>query len=301
MPARSCERGARMNRSRPPFRDRDAGARRAAQASVARNKRSPVPPPFETVATPGNGPSLAAASLPAGPSEPEDQPVPWGWQSTGSDLPPAGRWYDPAVYGSGNQVIVPPQEPPAQPQPVILSAEARGESFAPPGNAVRFSATATGPINSLSRIEADYAELLSFAILLEKMARDEIIRLWSVRPNDPHTIDSNKKECDLLSILADGFAKISAALVEYSKQPQPILAGKAKEIVDEVAAQLTAWWKKNAGEAIDWAVRIPTLIAGLAALGWAGADMTFATAAVSALVGGPKAIAAIKASRRKRG
>jgi len=139
MPARSCERGARMNRSRPPFRDRDAGARRAAQASVARNKRSPVPPPFETVATPGNGPSLAAASLPAGPSEPEDQPVPWGWQSTGSDLPPAGRWYDPAVYGSGNQVIVPPQEPPAQPQPVILSAEARGESFAPPGNAVRFS------------------------------------------------------------------------------------------------------------------------------------------------------------------
>ena len=32
-------------------------------------------------------------------------------------------------------------------------------------------------------------------------------------------------------------------------------------------------WNKNAGEAIDWAVRIPTLIASIAALGWAGADM----------------------------
>ena len=52
-------------------------------------------------------------------------------------------------------------------------------------------------------------------------------------------------------------------------------------------------------EAIDWAVRIPTLIASIAALGWAGADMRFGTAAVSALIGGPNVIAGIKAVAKR--
>ena len=185
----------------------------------------------------------------------------------------------------GSQVIVHPQEPPAQPQPVLqsgASATAGVGSFAAAADVVTFSATATSPITSLSRIETDYTNLLSLAISLEKMARDEITRLSSERPNDPHTIENNNKQRDLLSILADGFAKLAAALIEYAERPQPLLAGKAKKIADDLGAQFEAWWKKNAGEAIDWAVRIPTLIASIAALGWAGANMTYATAAASA-------------------
>jgi hypothetical protein len=132
----------------------------------------------------------------------------------------------------------------------------------------------------MSRIETDYANLLFLAISLEKIARDEIARLSNERPNDPYTIKSNKKQSDLLSILADGFAKLAAALVEYSKQPQPFFAGKAKEIVDEVAAQFNAWWKANGAQAIDWGIRLPVIIASTGLLGWAGANMTVATTAV---------------------
>jgi hypothetical protein len=195
-----------MNRNRPPCRNRDAETRRAVQASVARSKRLPAPAPSETVGAPGDATSSTAAGRPPGPSEPQDQPVPWGWQSTGSDLTRARRRYDPAAYASwsGNQVIVPPQVPPEQPRPVT---HAGVQSTIEP---VTLSATArTGPITqrSRSRIETDYADLLSLAISLEKMARDEIARLSSERPNDPFTIESNSKQSDVLAILADGFAK----------------------------------------------------------------------------------------------
>jgi hypothetical protein len=141
------------------------------------------------------------------------------------------RWYNQPAYGSllpDSQVIVHPQEPPAQPQPVLqsgASATAGAGSFAATGDAVTFSATATGHITSLSRIETDYANLLSLARTLEKMARDEITRLSSQRPNNPDTIERNNKQCDLLSILADGFAKLAAALMEYAGDRQPLLAG----------------------------------------------------------------------------
>jgi len=150
----------------------------------------------------------------------------------------------------------------------------------------------------LSRIETDCANLLALAISLEKLARNEIGRLSGERPNDPHTIENNNKQCDLLTILADGFARLAAALTEYSASPQPLLAGKAKRTADDLSIQFEVWWEKNRGEAIDWAVRIPTLTASIAALGWTGANMTYATAAVSALIGGPKVIAAIKAATK---
>ena len=168
----------------------------------------------------------------------------------------------------------------------------------PPEPVARILAASVEPLG-MSRIEADYANLLSLAMSLEKMARDEIARLSNERPNDPYTIESNKKQSDLLSILADGFAKLAAALVEYSKQPQPFFAGKAKEVVDEVAAQFNAWWKANGAQMIDWGIRLPVIIASTGLLGWAGANMTVATTAVSALVGGPKVITAIKVARKR--
>src|SRR5689334_16061499 len=106
-----------------------------------------------------------------------------------------------------------------------------------------------------SRLETDYSHLLLLAISLEILSRGEIAKLSSERPNDPQTMENNKKQCDLLSILADGFARLSAALVEYSERSQPLLLGEAKQIADEVGAQLKVWWKANAAEATDWCIR----------------------------------------------
>jgi hypothetical protein len=281
-----------MKGQRPPPRNRDAESRWAVQASVARRRR--MLPLLASRDTPSaDASSLTAPTGPPGPSEPQPPPVPWGWQSTGSDLPRARRRYDPAAYASwsGNQVIVPPQVPPEQPQPVTQAEP------------VTLSDTATtGPITQVSpsRIETDYADLLSLAISLEKMARDEIARLSGERPNEPFTIESNNKQSDVLSILADGFARIAAALQEYSEHPQPLLAGKAKQVVDEVAAEFKTWLKANAAETIDWGIRLPIITAFTAALGWAGANMTVATVTVSALVGGQKVIAAVQAAAKHR-
>jgi len=215
-----------MNRSRPSFRDKDAGARRAAQAAAVRRKRPPVPWPSEAVGTPGDAASSVTAGVPARPSEPEDQPGPSEWQPSGTDLKPVRRQHNQPVYGSvlpDSQGIVHPQEPPAQPQPVTLSAVAPGAGVVPLGIAQVAEEPATQTAHL--RIETDYVNLLALAISLENMARDEIARLSNERPNDRGTIESNEKQCELLSIIADGFAKISSALIEYSKQPKPLLAG----------------------------------------------------------------------------
>ena len=96
---------------------------------------------------------------------------------------------------------------------------------------VRPEPPSAGPVTQRapSRIETDYTSLIFLAISLERMARNEIERVSGERPNDPQTVENNKKQCDLLSILADGFARLSAALVEYSERPQPLLLGKAKQ------------------------------------------------------------------------
>jgi hypothetical protein len=59
-----------------------------------------------------------------------------------------------------------------------------------------------------------------------------------------------------------------------------------------LGAELKVRWEKNAGEAIDRAVRIPVLPAGVTALSWAGVNMTFATPAICALVGDHRCIKA---------
>ena len=74
---------------------------------------------------------------------------------------------------------------------------------------------------------------------------------------------------------------------------EPVLWGKAASVVESVGNGINKWWKKNEDEAIDWAVRIPVLTAGVAALGWAGANMLVGTTVVAALVGGKKVLKAI--------
>jgi hypothetical protein len=90
------------------------------------------------------------------------------------------------------------------------TAAAGVASFA--AQATLSAAATTGPITHRSRIETDYVNLLFLAISLEKMAREEMARLSSERPNDAYIIESNRKQIDLLNILADGFAKIEACL-----------------------------------------------------------------------------------------
>ena len=213
------------------------------------------------------------------PGKQQDQPVPSDWQSTASDLPPAIRRYGPPSYA-----VVPPQEAPVQLQPVF-NVGVQSDAAPQPYTA--------GSRAEVVRIETDYPSLLLLAISLEKMARDEIDRLSGA--NDPDTIESNKKQIDLFTILADGFAKIAVALEEYSRGPQPVFAGRTKEIVDWVGAQFKAWWEANEVEARDWCIRLPILTASIGALNLVGADMHFSTPVVSALVGGQKVISTVTA------
>ena len=267
----------------------------------------PAPPPPVEV----TGENRSASSIPPGLRQYNaptlQQPSqPWLDQSdTPLPLRVSKEQEQPTATGGESPPIVPPSVGDAAgaspPKPTGLFATGGAQATI---EAVTLSAMATattGPAiqGALSRIETDYANLLFLAMSLEKMARDEIARLSNERPNDPRAIESNKKQSDLLSILADGFAKLAAALVEYSKQPQPFFAGKAKEVVDEVAAQFNAWWKANGAQAIDWGIRLPVIFAATGLLGWAGANMTVATTAVSALVGGPNVITAIKVAKKR--
>jgi hypothetical protein len=144
------------------------------------------------------------------------------------------------------------------------------------------------------RILQNHQELFLLATSLAQMARDEIEKLDNERPNDPATIAAYTKQRELLVIFADGFDRIASALASLSSNPaEPVLLGKARDIVNSVGTQINAWWNSNAAEATDWGVRIPVITAGVAMLGWAGADMMIATTAVAAIVGGGKVIKAI--------
>jgi hypothetical protein len=146
-----------------------------------------------------------------------------------------------------------------------------------------------------SRLEHDHAELLLLATSLGRMARNEIQKLDSEPPNDPETIATNNRQRELFHIFADGFEQIASALTALSNKPtEPVLLSNASDIVNGVGKQINAWCRKNAADAVDWGIRVPVMAAGVAVLGWAGADMTIATSAVAALVGGPKVLSIIK-------
>lgn len=269
-----------MKGRRPASGSEDAQRRRAPQA-VTRKRR-------------------AAAHFPA--SEPIAAP------SQPSPVPPAAFGMSGSAETAANIAArvsrrTAALDQPGQPLPLVspdvLDTAAPTDNGSPSGRIIAGESPFT-VTTLLSRIETDYSHLLFLAISLERLAREEIARLSGERPNDPQTVENNKKHCDLLSILADGFARLSAALVEYSESPQPLLRGKAKQIADEVGARLKAWWNANASEATDWCIRLPMLTASIGALGVVGADMSFATPLVGVLVGGQKAATVIKAVTKRR-
>jgi hypothetical protein len=126
------------------------------------------------------------------------------------------------------------------------------------------------------------------------MALAEIERLDAERPNHPERIAGYEKQRELLQLFANGFSRIARALsVLEADIAKPPAVGKAAHVVERVGNGINKWWKENEHEAIDWAFRIPVLTAGVAALGWAGANMLVGTTAVAALVGGKKVLKAI--------
>jgi hypothetical protein len=144
------------------------------------------------------------------------------------------------------------------------------------------------------RIRQDRSDLLILALSLSQIASDELEKLDAERPNDPDRIANFGRQRELLQLFADGFARIARALSSLEADlPGPVLVGKAAKIVESVGNGISKWWRKNEDEAFDWAMRIPVLTAGVAALGWAGANMLVGTTAVAALVGGKKVLKAI--------
>jgi hypothetical protein len=91
------------------------------------------------------------------------------------------------------------------------------------------------------RLEQDYVELLALSQSLRRIALAEIEKLDDERPNDPALITANEKQRELLTLFANGFERISAALSKLSDDPhEPVLLGKASEIVGKVGNQVTA-------------------------------------------------------------
>ncbi len=150
------------------------------------------------------------------------------------------------------------------------------------------------------RIEQDHEQLLALAKSLAQIAKFEIDRIGRERPNDPETIASIEKQRDLLLLFAVGFDKIAAALEALATgRPTKPMLNLATRAVKSVGEQINKWWQENGSEAVDWGARLPVFAAGVAALGWAGANMTVATTAVAAIVGGSKVVAVLKKGKRR--
>jgi hypothetical protein len=145
-------------------------------------------------------------------------------------------------------------------------------------------------------LEEKAAEIYLLSKSLGQMAREEIDRLDAARANDPTRRAIIAKQRELLVLFAEGFEKIASTLRPADKASRNF--DKAKKAISNLARGLDAWWMKNQGDAVDWIVRIPVLTAGVGALNLVGANMTVATSAVAALVGGPKVIDVIR--KRKK-
>lgn len=155
--------------------------------------------------------------------------------------------------------------------------------------------------SSTSNIVRDRAEILQLAVSLAQMAKDEIERIRLAPANHRETIERQKRELELLSIFADGFDQIAQALLQFDAIAQDENSlDRVQKVVAAVGKQFDLWWKDNAAQAVDLAIKIPVFVGSVAALGWAGADMTVGTSAVAVLVGGDKVADVIKGFKKSK-
>jgi hypothetical protein len=159
-PQAICRRA--RQRSREMKRNRDAEARRASPRKSAPTQPTPDQPSGQPIDI-GITQSVEVRPQPIRAADAPQQPVPPDWQSTASDLSPAMRRYVPPNYA-----IVPPQEPPVQPQPVTHAGSPIGAAQLGAGRlGAEFTVQPGQPQpvvpSALSRIETDYANLLLLA------------------------------------------------------------------------------------------------------------------------------------------
>lgn len=148
--------------------------------------------------------------------------------------------------------------------------------------------------------QSNRQDLLLLARSLASVARQEIIRLDAERPNAPEAIKRNEKYRELLARFADGFDRIADAISEIAEKNEEASLKKTAAIVKSVSDQISRWWDENSVELVDCTIRLPILTAGVGALNLVGADMHIGTAAVAALVGGEKVVAAIRKGSKRR-
>jgi len=89
------------------------------------------------------------------------------------------------------------------------------------------------------------------------------------------------------SLRCDKTARLAGAPI-WENRDGPSEGHHACEIVNEVGRQVNEWWTSNRSEGIDWGFRLPTFAAGVAMLGWAGANMPVGTSAVAASLAAAK-------------
>jgi hypothetical protein len=285
-----------MARNRPP-RDKDVQAARAAQRKLRSPPMSPksdvLHPRFDRHKPPIVPPSDGGmtADVPPRPPGLEGAEAKTEAEPFARDV--AGGLRGAAATASAAGFVAPGG--------ISLRGEGRLEVGGPRVSEGVGRARASQDDPQLSSIKNSHNELLALAVSLEHLAREGIkkLQLDNDSRNDPTTIEHNNKQIELLTILADGFAQIAAALNGVAKNPdEPVFLGRAAVIVNAVGEQFQNWLLENAAEAADWGIRLPVMIASIATFGWAGANMTIATTAVTALVGGQKVINALKRPKK---
>jgi hypothetical protein len=153
--------------------------------------------------------------------------------------------------------------------------------------------------------DRDWEGLFMLATSLSQLAHEEAKRIAAERPNDPDAIAKNKSIAELLELFRHGFFRLSLVLKSaLGDEVQKAQIVKANKVAQEFADQVGAWWTKNSAEAVDWAIRVPAMAAGIGLLSVVGAPMAMATPIIAAMVGGKKAIDALRnkgrASRSKK-
>lgn len=154
---------------------------------------------------------------------------------------------------------------------------------------------------SNSSVARNHQEILQLALSLSKMAKDEIEKIRLTPANHQETIERQAREIELLTILAEGFDRIAQALLKFgTERKDGSSLVRVEKIVASVGKQVDDWWQRNSIQAVDWAMRLPVFVGSVAALGWAGADMTIGTSAVAVIVGGEKVADVVKGLKKTK-
>lgn len=141
------------------------------------------------------------------------------------------------------------------------------------------------------KIVSDPISLILICSSLIELLKNEKNKLEEYLPNSSDEIARKAAQIDLLSrlldgieVLLDGISKLSAGIEFVSDTDMENTVDNVENIADDYSN----WYKEHKSEAIDLSLRLPVVIASIGLLNQLGAEMTVATTAIFALVGGDK-------------